>query len=101
MKKYFILSLLALTTALVSAQTTTKQKQKNQKARIEQGVNSGEVTKKEARQLKKQQRNIRKTKQAAKTDGVVTKKEKAVIDRKQKRASKNIYRKKHNNKSVN
>lgn len=78
-----------------NAQTVAK-KQANQKARISQGVKSGELTRRETRQLSKQQRDIRQTKRAAKADGVVTPKEKAVVNTKQKRASANIHRKKNN-----
>lgn len=96
MKKYFILGAFLLAAGLISAQTTTDQKQQNQKARIKQGVTSGELNRKEAKQLRRQQKNIRKTERRVNADGVVTAKEQAVLDRKQKKASKNIYRKKHN-----
>lgn len=82
-----------------NAQTTKKtvvQKQVNQNARINQGVRSGELTKAETRQLKKQQRDINRTKKAAKADGVVTRRERAVIHHKQNKASANIAHKKNN-----
>ena len=75
------------------------QRQGNQKERIKQGVKSGELTKKETKQVVRQQRDIQRTKKAAKADGVVTKKEKAVINKKQNKASRNIRRKKNNGKS--
>ena len=78
-----------------NAQTVAK-KQVNQTARISNGVKSGELTRRENRQLAKQQRNIQRTKRAAKADGVVTRKEKAIINQKQKNASANVYRKRHN-----
>ena len=59
---------------------------------------SGEITKKEAKKIKRQQKNIRKAEKRAKRDGVVTKKEARRIERKQDRASKNIRRAKHNKK---
>jgi hypothetical protein len=101
MKKYFILAVLVITTGLLSAQSETTKRQVKQKVRIEKGVQSGEITKKEKVKLKQQQQNIKNTKKAAKADGVVTKKEKAIIDRKQDKASKNISRKKNNKKSRN
>jgi len=58
-------------------------------------VRSGELTKKEAKRLRKQQKNIAKTKRAAKADGQVTRKEKARLRKKQARASKDIYIQKH------
>lgn len=102
MKKLIILGAFILTAGLVSAQTQTKkanQRQGNQKERIKQGFKSGELTKKETKQVVKQQRDIRKTKKAAKADGVVTKKEKAIINKKQNKANRNIKRKKNNGKS--
>ncbi len=102
--KYFLGFFLAfaLTVAFNSqtqAQSTpkVKKRQVNQKKRIRNGVKSGELSKKEATKLRKQQRNIKKTKRAAKADGKVTRKERKQIQRKQNRASKNIKRKKHNN----
>lgn len=101
--KYFLGFFLAfaLTVAFnnqAQAQTTpkVKKRQVNQKKRIKNGVKSGSLTKKEAAKLRKQQRNIKATKRAAKADGKVTRKERKQIQRKQNRASKNIYRKKHN-----
>ena len=81
------------------AQTTKKKVNKRQvvqQKKINQGVKSGEITKKEAVQLQVQQKNINKTKKAAKADGVVTKKEKAIINHKQNKAAGNIAKKKHN-----
>lgn len=81
------------------SQTTKKQVNKRQvvqNKKINQGVKSGELTKKEAVKLKAQQRNINQTKKAAKADGVVTPKEKAIIKHKQNKAAKNIAKKKHN-----
>jgi hypothetical protein len=81
------------------SQTTKKQvnkRQVTQAKKINQGVKSGELTKKEAVELKAQQRNINQTKKAAKADGVVTPKEKAIIKHKQNKAAKNIAKKKHN-----
>ena len=77
------------------------QRQKNQTERIANGVKSGELTKKETKNLARQQKDIRKTKRAAKSDGKVTKKERAVIHSKQNAASRNIKRKKNNDRSRN
>ena len=80
MKKLIILGAFILTAGLLNAQTQTKkvnQRQKNQTTRIAKGAKSGELTKKETKQLARQQRDIRKTKRNAKSDGVVTKKRKS------------------------
>lgn len=102
--KRFILMFVAIAafSFYADAQTTKKKvitKQVNQNARINQGVRSGELTKDETHRLRSQQRNINQTKKAAKADGKVTAKERAVIKHKQTKASANIARKKHNNKS--
>ncbi|MEM9934742.1 MAG: hypothetical protein AAF824_14040 [Bacteroidota bacterium] len=88
----------------VSAQTATPvitKRQVNQQKRIGQGVVSGELTKRETRQLKRQQRDIRITKRQAKADGTVTKAERQKISRKQNRANRNVARKKNNKRDRN
>lgn len=74
------------------------QRQVNQHARIRQGVKSGELTKGEAAKLRSEQRNIQAEKQAAKADGKVTPAERNQIRKGQNKASRDIYRKKHNEK---
>ena len=68
----------------------------SQQARINQGVKSGELTKRETVKLAKQQHNINKTIARSKADGVVTRKERAIINSKQIKADNKIYRMKHN-----
>ncbi|MGB1042033.1 MAG: hypothetical protein ACPGU6_01450 [Tenacibaculum sp.] len=77
-------------------QTKVDKRQRKQKARIVNGVKSGELTAKETKQLTKQQAKIRRMERNAKKDGVVTAKEKARIQKAQNRASRNIKRKKNN-----
>jgi hypothetical protein len=69
----------------------------NQRARIRQGVHSGELTKGEAQHLRQEQKTIQAEKQMAKTDGKVSPAERAKLRRDQNKASKDIYRLKHNN----
>lgn len=71
-------------------------KQKNQKQRIVQGVKTGELTFRETARLTKQQVNIQRQKKHFKSDGTFTKRERLKIHKRQNKASKNIYRKKHN-----
>jgi hypothetical protein len=81
------------------AQTATPAvtaQQKNEAARINQGVASGELTKPEARTLRTEQRGIAAEKRAFKADGKVTAAERTQLHRDQKVASKRIYKKKHN-----
>lgn len=70
-------------------------RQANQEKRIEQGVKSGELTKKEAARLEKREAKLEANKQKAKADGVVTKKERAKLQHEANRDSKAIYRQKH------
>jgi hypothetical protein len=82
-----------------SAQTTPRvaKKQMKQNIRINHGVVNGELTRREARNLKKQQRHIQIEKKVAKADGVVTRREKAHIRQDQRVANRSIYRQKHDN----
>lgn len=86
---------LGLSTQFATAQTTTKAKQIKQKERIEQGVKSGELTKKEAQKLKKGQKRIQQMKKKIKADGKITKKEKQRLKKAQKKQSDKIFKQKH------
>lgn len=105
MKRVVMLALAAALLGSISfAQTATPKvtkRQGNQQDRIHQGVKSGELTKGEAAKLEAQQGKIAVDKAKAKSDGVVTAKERAKLRHEQNRASKNIYKKKHNAKDRN
>ncbi len=73
-------------------------RQKKQTRRIAQGVRSGSLTGREAAKLGHQQARIQHKKRRFKADGTFTKRERARVHKSQNRASKNIYRKKHNGK---
>ncbi len=81
------------------AQSTpvVNQTQKTQSKRIVQGVKSGELTKKETKELVRQQKRIKHQKRMAKADGKVTRRERARIRHSQSRANRNIRNKKNNN----
>lgn len=76
----------------------TKRQVKQQK-RINKGVKSGELTRRETVSLQRQQKRIRGNKISAKSDGKVTTLERSRIHAQQNRASRNVARKKHNNRS--
>ena len=78
------------------------QREANQQNRVNQGVQSGQLTPKVAGKLDAQQARIqqREDRMAAKNGGNLTAKDKAKLTRQQNRASKNIYKKKHNNKTA-
>ncbi len=66
-----------------------------QQARIHEGVQSGEITRREAHHLRKGQRKIDHMQRKALRDGEVTTDEKAKIEAAQDRQSQQIYDQKH------
>ena len=102
MKKNFIAAGLLLAFVSVAsagfAQTKTpvvKERQENQQQRIADGVKDGELTAKETEHLEGREVKIQHDKKEAKADGVVTRKERVKLHREQNRASRAIYRQKH------
>ena len=102
MKKTLFSALAALALLTInfsaSAQTATPgitARQRNEQARIRQGVRSGELTRPEAARLKAREADIRQDKREAKADGVVTPGERQEIRKDEKQASRAIYRQKH------
>ncbi|MGO9379786.1 MAG: hypothetical protein ACLPN1_07375 [Dissulfurispiraceae bacterium] len=79
------------------------QREVNQQNRIEQGVQSGQLTPKETGKLEAQQARIkqREERMASRDNGNLTANDKAKLTRQQNRASRNIYTKKHNDKTAN
>ena len=77
------------------------QRQRDQQHRIAQGVQSGQLTAGETRHLERQQAHIQATKRKDKADGNVTPQERAQLHRMQDRASRDIYRDKHNDRTQN
>ncbi len=75
-------------------------REQRQQERIQQGVQSGQLTPGETNRLEAQQSRIKATEDRMKADGNLTPKERAKLSRMQDRASRNIYRKKHNNRTV-
>jgi hypothetical protein len=71
------------------------QRQHHQQHRIQQGVQSGELTRGETRRVRAEQRHIRHEERAYKADGQLTPAERADLHRDQNRASRNLYRQKH------
>ncbi len=70
-------------------------KQAIQQQRIDQGIASGQLNKREARRLQARQNRLAAHEAAAKADGVVTPRERARLNREADRNSKAIYRQKH------
>ena len=100
MKKMILLTIMAITfgflvTSNARAGVIDDRMQK-QRWRIKQGIRSGALVNFEAKILKKEQRRIRMAKRYAKSDGRFTRKERRKIMRMQDRASRHIFRLKHN-----
>jgi CRISPR/Cas system-associated endoribonuclease Cas2 len=92
-----VLILLALGLAMPAfARAPLYEKERNQMLRIQQGIYSGELTRGEARVLRKEQRNIRRLKRHFLRDGRLSKRERRTLRYRYKRASRHIYRLKHN-----
>lgn len=72
------------------------QRIERQHKRIKNGVRNGELTKKEAKKLRKQHRQIKKLNKQFKKDGHLSRHERKTLQRELDRASKRIYRLKHN-----
>jgi len=86
----------ALPAAAASTQTpAVDQRQVNQEARIQQGVQSGQLTPKEDAKLEKAQGKIEADKEKAQADGKVTSKERKKLAKEQNKQSKKISKQKH------
>ncbi|MDO7885403.1 hypothetical protein [Hymenobacter cheonanensis] len=70
-------------------------RQRNERARIRQGVRSGELTRSEAARMRGREAGITAEKRAARADGIVTRGERHDIRRTENSASRAIYRQKH------
>lgn len=97
-KILFSAIILALTISNADAQNG---RQVRQHKRIKQGVQSGELTRAEAVNLRNGQKEIREEKREARADGVVTAEEKKEIRQDQRQESRKIFRKKHNRRDRN
>lgn len=75
---------------------TVNKRQRNQQGRIYNGINSGELTRREAYRAEQQQYRINRTEQRYRNSGdKLTWRERYILDQRQDKASRNIYRQKH------
>jgi hypothetical protein len=96
--KTLIASGVLLASFSVMAQANTPrvdQRQAHQEQRIDQGIASGELTKREARRLRKGQARVDHLENHAKADGAVSRKERARLHHAQRKQSARIYGQKH------
>lgn len=103
MKKItYILSAMILTGILsITSFAGTKdpkvnQRQENQKARVSQGIKSGELTRAETVALTLNQAKIAREEQKAKADGQLSVKERIELNKDLNKANERIYKAKHN-----
>jgi hypothetical protein len=89
--------LVTLLAAPVFAQSVASEVQRdvNQQKRIESGLQSGQLTSKEAAKLEREQAHINHAEKNALKDGVLSNEEKVRIQNMQNKASDNIYAEKH------
>ena len=80
--------------ALAQSTPRIDKRQEYQDKRIEQGVKSGALNKKEAARMEKGQERVQKMEDKAMADGKMTAKEKVVMERAQDRQSKRIAKQK-------
>lgn len=71
------------------------QRQANQEQRIDQGIASGELTKREAHRMNHQQAVVNRAEDRAKADGAVTAQERKRLTKMQNKTSRHIHRQKH------
>jgi hypothetical protein len=102
MKRSMTLTIVAaalLTVGVADARGTpdpgVNARQHNQRARVQQGVRSGELTRRETRQVAEGQRDIRQLERAYKSDGTLTGAERRDLHHEQNQASREIYQQKH------
>lgn len=85
-------------TGMAYAQTETPvidQRHMNQEQRIDRGIAGGQLNQREAARLDREQHRIDRMENRAKADGVMTGRERARIGAAEDRASRHIYREKH------
>jgi hypothetical protein len=97
-KAIIFAAVLAMAGAFMSADdalASVNGRQRRQQARIAQGVRSGELTGREAARLEARERHIRREERRYRADGVLDPWERADLNRDLNRASRDIYRQKH------
>jgi len=77
------------------AQAGTVQRDENQQQRIEQGLQSGQLTTREAGKLEREESRVERDQSRAMKDGNLSPAEKARLAREQNQVSRDIYRQKH------
>ena len=92
----FVVGVALAVPALAQNTADVVQRNVNQQERIEQGLQSGQLTTKEAAKLERGEARIEKMEQRADADGRMTDAEKRRIEQAQNKESRQIYQDKHN-----
>lgn len=91
-----LLLVLGLAADSFAQNRSINERQRRQQSRIYNGVNSGELTRREAYRLQRNQYRLNRTEQRfRRTGGRLTWRERYILDNRQDRASRRIYRQKH------
>lgn len=104
MKKVILFfAIVIATTVSVNAQTQKHLGKRNEdmnlkgeKARVKEGIKSGEITKAEAKRIKKEAKDVQHAKHRANADGTITKREQMRIAKQDRQLDKTIRKTKHN-----
>jgi len=80
---------------VIGTAATIDGREHNQRARIRQGVKSGELNRRETKRLEAEQARIRASEARARRDGKLTPAERERLQRELDKASHNIYQQKH------
>ncbi len=94
-----LIIVMGLTWAGTASAGSLKKRFKNQRFRINHGIRTGELTRKETRHLRRQQRQIRNLRHRFLADGRLTHRERRILNRRLNRSSERIYALKHNRRS--
>jgi hypothetical protein len=89
------LAVMLVSTAAMAQPAGADAREANQQQRIDRGVQSGQLTNREANKLEKQEVKTERMEGRAEKDGKVTPREQAKLDHRLNKASHRIYKQKH------
>lgn len=97
LRKALVLAVILAAPVLATGAETSvlDQAQQSQRARIAQGIHSGQLTRPETRYLVRQQARLHRHEAAARSDGIVTPGERHRLREHSRHTSRSIYRQKH------
>jgi hypothetical protein len=95
-KKILLIATILFGLGITGANAQVKHRAENQHDRIHQGVKSGELTKKEAADVREDHKELHQDVMLAKSDGKITKGERKIITKEENKDRREIYRLKHN-----